>query len=320
MYDSDDEEYEDGEAGDENGVFAGGVSGAANGAYSDNVAHVNEDSSAPKKGPLSRALSASDYDGSDYGDPDDLGNGISAGLEDKINQIEKLALRSRHTLKEEADGTGELAGVVPRLMEGLQKLGPQSSLETGSTRFVSHHAISVALLCQQVCLLLTHRYCRLITAHAALSSHMTHQARTLRDLSLSINSACLPADDTSDLLLPLLDLIPRPTPQPLAELNNLHALTISLVSQLAFLSDSLHMARQSSIAANRKLRVAREACADWKHELEAVEKARRWIEDGDWDARCRRREAAGVCAEVTGGFEDVCRGFEERLKAQGVSA
>lgn len=133
MYDSDDEEYEDGEAGDESGVFAEGATGIANG-----TANATEDNSVQKKGPLNRALSASDYDGSDYGDPDDLGNGISAGLEDKINQIEKLALRSRHTLKEEADGTGELAGVVPRLMEGLQKLGPQSSLETGSTRFVSY--------------------------------------------------------------------------------------------------------------------------------------------------------------------------------------
>lgn len=146
MYDSDDEEYEEGEAGDEGGVFAEGVAGIANGAYADGVTNANDDTPVQKKGPLNRALSASDYDGSEYGDPDDLGNGISAGLEDKINQIEKLALRSRHTLKEEADGTGELAGVVPRLMEGLQKLGPQSSLETGSTRFVSCRAISVAMI------------------------------------------------------------------------------------------------------------------------------------------------------------------------------
>lgn len=51
-----------------------------------------------------------------------------------------------------------------------------------------------------------------------------------------------------------------------------------------------------------------------------MEKARRWIEEGDWDGRCKRREAAVVCAEVTGGFEDVCRGFEEKLKAQSVAA
>ncbi|KAG0134485.1 hypothetical protein HOY82DRAFT_553910 [Tuber indicum] len=185
--------------------------------------------------------------------------------------------------------------IVSRLMEGLQKLPPQSSLESGSNR--------------------------LITAHSALATHMIHQARTLRTLALSINySSVPPDDDTLDLLLPLIDLIPRPAFGALTELASLHALTFSLVSQLSFLSDTLHMARQSSIAANRKLRVAREACADWKSELEQVERSRRWIEDGDWDAKCRNRNAANVCAEVTGGFEDVCRGFEERLKAQGVVA
>lgn len=287
MYDSD-EEYDE-EGGDVEMMLG---EAQVNGAHHHHIVsgYATKDDSI-KKAPV-RPLSASDYDGSEYGDPEDLGNGISVGLEDKINQIENLALRNRHMLKEEESGVGELAGVMPRLMEGLQNLAPQSSLETGSMR--------------------------LITAHAALTSNMTHQARTIRDLSLSINSAYPPAEDTSDLLLSLLDLIPRPSPQPLAELSNLHSLTLSLVSQLSFLSDSLHMARQSSIAATRKLRVAREACADWKHELEAVEKAKRWIEDGDWEARCKRREAAGVCAEVTGGFEDVCKGFEERLKAQGV--
>lgn len=167
---------------------------------------------------------------------------------------------------------------------------------------------------------LTH-YPRLITAHGALATHMIHQARTIRNLALSINlSNVSPDDDTSDLLLPLIDLIPRPASSALNELASLHALTLSLVSQLSFLSDTLHMARQSSIAANRKLRVAKEACADWKSELEQVERSRRWIEDGDWDAKCRNRSAANVCAEVTGGFEDVCKGFEERLRAQSVVA
>ncbi|RPB04776.1 hypothetical protein L873DRAFT_1728970 [Choiromyces venosus 120613-1] len=184
--------------------------------------------------------------------------------------------------------------IIPKLMEGLQSLPPQSNLELGSTR--------------------------LITAHTALATHIFHQAHTLRNLSLSINVSNLPPDDTLDLILPLIDLIPRPASSALAELASLHAHTISLVSQLSFLSDTLHMVRQSSIAANRKLRVSKEACADWKSELEQIERSRRWIEDGDWDAKCRNRNAANVCAEVTGGFEDVCRGFEERLKAQGVVA
>ncbi|KAI5793131.1 hypothetical protein EDC01DRAFT_594013, partial [Geopyxis carbonaria] len=215
-------------------------------------------------------------------------SGISFGLEDKLSQIERLALHSRVRADSDADLDAES---LPRLMEGLQNLLPLSQLETHSTR--------------------------LITVHSALSSHMLHQTRTLRDLAYQINaSAAPPADETAELLLGLIELIPRPAEQLLTELSTIHALTLSLVSQLSFLSDSLHMARQSSMAASRKLRVAKEACADWKHELETVEKARRWIEDGDWDARCRRREAAVVCKEVTGGFEDVCRGFEEKLRAQ----
>jgi hypothetical protein len=251
---------------------------------------------------------SADYSGSDYGDPEDLLSiGISLGLEEKLGQIERLALEHRMLLKHDTPDDSssstsqqtDLEGVVPRLMEGLQKLPPQSALETGATR--------------------------LITAHSALSSHMLHQTRTLRDLSFSLNSYSsssfsLPPPETADLLISLIDAIPRPTLQPLTELNALHNLTLSLISQLSFLSDSLHMARQSSIAANRKLRVAKEACADWRQELDMVEKAKRWIEDGDWDGRCRRREAAVVCRDVTSGFEDVCRGFEEQLRAQGVTA
>jgi hypothetical protein len=254
-----------------------------------------------------RPPNASDYDGSDYGDPDDLvETGISFGLEDKLWQIERLTLRNRVLLKGNVGGGGgggggggiggveddeADAGVVGRLLEGLQQLLPQSQLEAGCAR--------------------------LITAHSALSSHMLHQTRTLRELLFAAtSSSSLPAADTTELLLSLIELIPRPTIQPLAELNALHNVTVSLISQLAFLSDSLHMARQSSVAATRKLRVAREACADWRTELETVEKAKRWIENGDWDGKCRRREAAVVCKDVTSGFEDVCRGFEEKLKAQ----
>lgn len=130
MYDTD-EEYDEEEEGDQSGVLE---EASTNGVHHENGSAIKEDLAAKKI--IGRALSTSDYDGSEYGDPDDLGNEISVGLEDKINQIESLALRNRHMLKEEENGTGELAGVVPRLMDGLQKLAPQSSLETGSTRLV----------------------------------------------------------------------------------------------------------------------------------------------------------------------------------------
>lgn len=243
----------------------------------------------PKRAPRA----PSDFSGSDYGDPDDdliEPGGITIGLEEKLVAMERLTLHHRSLLhSEDAANT-----VIPRLMDGLQNLLPQSQLESGCAR--------------------------LTTANTAISSHMNNQTRTLRDLSFTINSASLPAPETAELLMSLIELIPRPAQLPLQELSRLHHQTLSLVSQLSFLSDSLHMVRQSTIAANRKLRVAKEACADWRSEIEMVDKARRWIEDGDWDAKCRRREAAVVCKDVTSGFEDVCRGFEEKLRAQEVAA
>jgi len=225
---------------------------------------------------------------SDIDEP--LQEGISLGLSEKISAIERLALRQRHTLREEDLAGG---GVVKLLMGRLQELGSQSPLESGSMR--------------------------LTTAHSALSSNLLHQTRTLRDLGFSINAVSLPAPETSEIMAGLLELIPRPIVEPLAEISALHHLTLSLIAQLSSISDSLHMARQSSIVARRKLQAAKEACADWRSELEMVETARRWIEDGDWDARCRRRDAAVVCRDVTSGFEDVCRGFEEKLRAQEVA-
>jgi hypothetical protein len=213
---------------------------------------------------------------------------VEEELDEKISAIERLALDQKKLLREE---DAEDGGVVNRLMAGLQSLPSQNPLEAGSTR--------------------------LITAHSALSSHLLNQTARLRDLGFAVSAAGLPPPpDTADLLLGLIELIPRNSIEPLQELNAVHNLTMSLISQLSFLSDSLHMARQSSMAARRKLQAAKEACADWRRELEMVEYAQRWIEDGDWDARCKRREAAIVCSDVTSGFEDVCRGFEEKLRAQ----
>ncbi|CUS07651.1 unnamed protein product [Tuber aestivum] len=293
MYDSGEEYDDDDEDAGEGNEYEEGGNGRQDGGREDDGGGAEGLSGGGGSGGVGRGWrggATSDYDGSEYGDLEDLTAGISVALEEKIGQIEKLAARNEATTTGEEDGE-----IVPKLMEGLQKLPPQSGLESGCTR--------------------------LITAHSALATHMIYQARTLRNLSLGVNLSDAPLDDdTLDLLLPLIDLMPRPASGALTELASLHALTLSLTSQLSFLSDTLHMVRQSSIAANRKLRVAKEACADWKSELERVERSRRWIEDGDWDAKCRNRNAASVCSQVTDEFEDVCRGFEESLRAQAVVA
>ncbi|KAI5820270.1 hypothetical protein BZA77DRAFT_224274, partial [Pyronema omphalodes] len=222
---------------------------------------------------------------------------ISLSLEEKLNEIESLALRHRVLLKTEDDDDfpdpqlilhPPMGEVISRVTKSLQSLPPQSQLEHASTR--------------------------LATAYSAVAAHMLRQTRILRELGFGITSFSLPREDTELFMTEMMDNVPQPPLEPLADLRELSQATLSLASQLSFLADSLHMARQSAVIANRKLRAAKEACADWKHETEEVEKARRWIEDGDWDRRLERREAAGICGEVMRGFEGFCKGIEERVK------
>ncbi|KAF8422425.1 hypothetical protein EV426DRAFT_535166, partial [Tirmania nivea] len=208
--------------------------------------------------------------------------GITYGLQERIDQIERLAMEGKK-MKFAPDE------VIPRFMDGLQRLQPQSTMET---------AVS-----------------RLTTAHSALASHMYNETRSLRELSFGLHWSHPPPEETADLLTDLIDLVPRPPLEPFHELLSLRLLTVQLVSQLSFISDSLHMVRQSSNAATRKLRVAREACAEWKGELEAAERGRKYIDEGDWVGKCSRREAAGVCVEVMEGFEKFCLGVEKDMQA-----
>ncbi|KAK6361276.1 hypothetical protein TWF730_005014 [Orbilia blumenaviensis] len=272
--------------------------------------------------------------------------GIPPSLEDKMGQIESEALRGLSMVK--AWSRRQRAGIakrrpgingmveneeieedddpICRLLEGLSNLSSQSGIETGTQR--------------------------LITAHNSLSTHVQNQSRTLRDLSLQLNApgttvtTAAPRlntrpvtisskgvnadaddddnddnqeeeedeDDTTPLFTTLLSTVPTPTIQPLQDLQNIHQLTVQLISHFAGLSDAIHMFKQQSNAASRKLRGAKEAMRECKLEVETVEQARRWIDEGDWDRRLDNREAAGVCREVLGGFEDVIRNMERRIE------
>ncbi|TGZ81601.1 hypothetical protein EX30DRAFT_340481 [Ascodesmis nigricans] len=231
---------------------------------------------------------------------------IPPGLERQLKEIEGLALRSRVEMRDEeesarrgiggldgGDGSGERGmlsevGTIKRLQEGLQTLAPQSGMESGTQR--------------------------LMNTHSALSTHLLTTTTHLRDLTFTLTPHSLPSSETSDLLLSLLPLIPRPSLLPLTELTALRTLTDELLDQLSILGDSLHMARQSSITASRRLRLAKEAAAEWRGEVEMVEKARNWIEEGGWEGRLQKREAAGVCSEVLKGFGETCGKMEEKLR------
>ncbi|KAK6355199.1 hypothetical protein TWF696_004316 [Orbilia brochopaga] len=274
-------------------------------------------------------------------DVNGVDTGISPSLEEKIGQIESEALRglsmvkswSRRQRAGISKRRGDMNGVVEaeeiveeeedpicRLLDGLQGLSSQSGIETGTQR--------------------------LVTAHSSLAIHVENQSRTLRDLSLQLNApgttitTSTPRlntqpvtisskgaatsqpenededdeEEEDDGIATLISSMPTPAIDPLRDIQSLHMLTLQLISHFAGLSDAIHMFRQQSNAVSRKLRGAKEAMRDWKQEVETVETAHRYIDEGDWENRLGRREAAGVCREVLGGFEDVIRGMERRIE------
>ena len=73
------------------------------------------------------------------------------------------------------------------------------------------------------------------------------------------------------------------------------------------------MTRQTTTLAGRRLRSVREIVGTIVREMEEAEEARRWLQLRDWDKRLARREAAMVCGEVLEGFEQVCKGWRDKM-------
>ncbi|KAG9248077.1 hypothetical protein BJ878DRAFT_489760 [Calycina marina] len=242
-----------------------------------------------------RRQQPSEYDGSDYGDNSDLEDspGIPPGLMSRMDMVESLARRGTENNGSERDT------VVSRVVGNLKDLGPQSGMESGATR--------------------------LITAHSALSTHLHHQTRLLQSLAYSLFSPLtLPPDegfidDLMPLLVALGESMPRPTTAAFTALTQLHGVTADLIQTLNYLSDTLHMSRQTTTTASRRLKSARELVAEMRKEEDAREEGERWLSRGNWSERLGNRECAGVCGDVVDGFEEVCNGWRARLMAQAES-
>lgn len=159
----------------------------------------------------------------------------------------------------------------------------------------------------------------LITAHTALTIHLIHQTRALSTLTHPLVSPLAAPPDPDfiagmlPLLTSLLHAIPTPTPHTLSSLRNLHASTTDLTSVLTYLSDTLHMTRQTTSLASRRLRAARELVVEMRREHLATEAGILWVEKGNWEGRLAGRECAKVCGEVVGGFEEVCESWRKKL-------
>ncbi|KAF2642991.1 hypothetical protein P280DRAFT_241733 [Massarina eburnea CBS 473.64] len=229
------------------------------------------------------------YDGSDYGDSSDLeaNEGISPALEARMAAVESLARRGT-----EANGSAT-DGVVKRLVEQLRDLGSQIGIENGATR--------------------------LKTAHDALTTHLTHQSRTLTSLSASLSGPRAVILDLEDIdaLLPLitstLELLPHSQHQSVLALSQLTIANRELLENLSNVQDSLHMTRQMAVNATRRLKSSKDQLAEWKRDQDLREAGVKWIESGDWEAKLKRRQAGSECWDVVNGFEEQCGLWRQKL-------
>ncbi|KAJ4992709.1 hypothetical protein SVAN01_01755 [Stagonosporopsis vannaccii] len=228
------------------------------------------------------------YDGSDYGDDSDLDNeGLTPALESRMAAIESLARRG---IEENGSAADE---VVKRVTEHLRDLGSQIAIENGATR--------------------------LKTAHDSLTTHLTHQSRVLTSLTASFTGprAIIPSSEAIEELLPLIEQtlqsLPHSPTDPVVALSHLTLSTRELLQHLSNVSDTLHMTRQTTTNAARRLRTSKEQLHEWKRESERTTEGREFIERGDWDRRLREREAKRACGEVMEGFEEACGLWRKRL-------
>ncbi|KAI9817806.1 MAG: hypothetical protein M1827_000925 [Pycnora praestabilis] len=213
----------------------------------------------------------------------------TSGLEMQMSAVERIAWTGNAMLAEEG------SNVIGRVVDILKIMGGQAGVEAGTTR--------------------------LITAHTALSTHLAYQTRTLQTLTFSLLSPLsLPPDpELIEDMLPLItaaaSLIPRVSPLALTTLHHLSQSTTDLIQNLNYLSDSLHMSRQTTTLATRRLRSAKELVMELRRDTETRTEGVRWIEKGEWQNRLQKRECAGVCGDVVSGFEEVCQVWRDRLVA-----
>ena len=245
----------------------------------------------------------SNYDGSDCGPESDTED-LPPNLLRRISDIQSLIRISTHS----DDVLGENGGIIARTTTALKDLGPQASIENGTTR--------------------------LITAYTSMSTHRTHKTKELLSQSHSLlfapqaygssvpSRAQLLEEEVLDDLLKnveeLIDCIPVVVaggPNPLPSLQILVSNTAELVYALRSLADVLQESKVAAAAAGRRLKSVKELVAEIRMEEELREGGLRFIEKGDWDRRLQRRECGRVCGDVVRGFERVCDDWRERLLA-----
>lgn len=238
----------------------------------------------------------SQYDGSEYGSDSDLESpGMPSSLVAKIDAVESLARRGTE------NNGGPTDGVFQRVTDSLRDLTSQANVEANTSR--------------------------LITAHTALATHLSHQTRQLHNLTFPLlNPLAPPPDpDTIEELLPeltaLMEMMPRPSSTAFGGIMGLQNLTNDLVATLSLIADRLQESRQITTTATRRLKNAKELVVEMKRDEELRDEGERWLARGNWNEKLEKRACASACGDIIGGFEEVCDGWRARLaQAEGAQA
>ncbi|RMD42110.1 hypothetical protein DV735_g2985, partial [Chaetothyriales sp. CBS 134920] len=219
------------------------------------------------------------YDGSDYGPESDSEDGRRSGLPPLLAK----RIRSIERLVRESTDRGE---------EAL--LGPtQANIEYGVTRLLT--------ACNSIATYRTHAQRDLFSSsHALMYGHWIHQlpTETLDQLASELEAvfAALPVLPSTTMTAD------SPHQNPLVSLSILANNTNSLINTLRSLTDLLQETRLAANAATRQLKTVRDMVEELRLDDELVENSMLLIQAGDWDRRCRERQAARVCREVVHGF------------------
>lgn len=238
-----------------------------------------------KRKSQSRSVDSAETDGSDF--PKNL----------------QLCMKEVDTLANPARANDDVIEVHPeqedpttRLVSSLKQLGGQQpDIESQATR--------------------------LITAHTSLASHLASTTRTLQSLTYYFTSPLssqplLDDEEIEDILCALsdaIDFLPRPTKDALSGLDRLAAASKETIRSLSGLSDHLHMTRQGTEAAARRLKGTKEIVAQLREGLKRADDGALWIERGQWDQKLANRESATACRDIVGGFEETCESLRKRL-------
>lgn len=177
--------------------------------------------------------------------------------------------------------------------EWLRELGDQAAIESMTNRLISASLKTANHLIDETKVLLPFTYAKIAPILQALDDHEYEELQSL--------------------IVSTIATMPKPTSATLSSLAQLHKASRNILESLSCISDSIHMSRQTTEAAARRLRTVIELASDLSRDASIFEDSERWIEKGDWQARLAKRESAAVCDQVLSGFDEVCNSWRAKL-------